>query len=1257
MFDFVSFGSRRLITLVCLLPFFQFTFSQSSEKVWELLLNNKRAEALNLVTKNGFQKDIETFFLKQIVRMENGKMMPEEGFVEDLVTYDNYENYLFAHWMMPYIFADYLESGYGSFNLGAYDIIDADKVANSTVQAGLNYYKSIINRYKLNWEAFDAHNAKINAIRDWEFCGVFENLNNSGLATPYEPEFKTTSDERFDAQRMGKVRWYPAFVGRVEPYRYFSNHSEFGTGISYAQTFIQSAEVQRVQLRVGKAGVIRIWLNDVLIMENTSDVTTELDAFTYNVNLQKGNNRLLIKVGSEAVTPYFIARITDMEGQTPGGITISLKDQNYRASTPEIINAEKEPHSVIAFFENKLEHEAGNTFFTRFSLYLALMRNSEYDAARAIIYPWLEQYPKSSLLKSCLRETYATAGDDVAMEEIMKNIEQTDPDYYLSFLNKIQDIDELFKLDKETYESTLNTLAEITDYPFIKIISEVMIQLRGGNLDSLELAVDKLMSEPSTPSSFTPLFANIYSEALSKDEKTIGALESIVSQSLNVEAIKYLSYFYQKQNRTDRALDVFEPLFSHLDYDNDFIYVYIQKLHKFQRYEESLPFIEMGLQNYPDSYTFLKLKGDVYQQLGNTKEAVAIYEKAIEKKSSNKTLRKLIYDLKNEKDPLERFRITDTYGFVDENRGVFTSNNYGINIILDQTDVLKYKNGGGRYKSTYVYEVTSQKGIESLKEYNLGLSGDYAIFKSEIIKPDGSLVPAEANGSQFVFNGLSVGDVVHLDFESSFTSRGRFYKDYVDIESFDSYHPTILKTYRLFTEIEAVNHQITNGDIVYKKQRANDLYVHEWSLSDNSGMPKYEDYMPSFSDVARSLHISSIGSWSEIANWYSDLVRSQIEFDDTVKDVFTTLFPEGHGELSEEERARRIYDYITGNLTYSHVSFKQSGFVPQKPSKTIRTKLGDCKDFSALFVTLAREAGLTAQMVLILTSDNGEKALLMPSTDFNHCVVKVDIDDKDQYLELTDKYLPYKSLPISLIDAAALEIPFISNGNSNEDLFILKDPVRKLSYFNTNSVVEIGEERSSVVVTTKTSGHLSSYYDGMLTEENDDVLKEDVYQELYDRCGKDITVIKIEDHNDTDSEDIRSYTTYIRLNEKVNKIGSLYTFQIPYFLNPYTEAIVNLENRKHPIDYKKYENADGYRDITILRLEEGRKFVEIPENLEIDFENHRFSITYEKTKENELKVSLSADMDLSPISPENYTDFRNYVKQVLEAKKQFIAYR
>src|SRR5690606_19924230 len=114
------------------------------------------------------------------------------------------------------------------------------------------------------------------------------------------------------------------------------------------------------------------------------------------------------------------------------------------------------------------------------------------------------------------------------------------------------------------------------------------------------------------------------------------------------------------------------------------------------------------------------------------------------------------------------------------------------------------------------------------------------------------------------------------------------------------------------------------------------------------------------------------------------------------------------------------------------LDFRQSGYVPQKPSKTITTKLGDCKDLSALFVTLANHAGLNSELVLVLTNDNGRKINPLPNIGFNHCIVKVDFNGKEHFMELTDNYAPFNTMPTSLYQANALVVSFDRQKNTKD---------------------------------------------------------------------------------------------------------------------------------------------------------------------------------------------------------------------------------
>ncbi|MBT0608014.1 transglutaminase domain-containing protein [Aequorivita echinoideorum] len=1248
-------GKKPAILLV-FLCFSLNLFSQNSAEVWDLLLQNKRKEALEKVNSKKFVNSIDNLILKNIVKNDNGIFATDPNFVQEFIAYPDFENYMYAYWGRPFLFDEYYEQGFSAKNMAVLKAFDDVELKNSTVYNAFHYLRGISYRTFGNWEMYEKETSKINSIAIWEHCGLFENLNNSGLSIVYGPEENAANTAEFDARSIGSVSWYKPNLKEESGYQFFTNHIEYGSGVNYAQTFIQSPTAQRVQFKLGKAGLVRVWLNDVLIFENEKDVITEMDAYVIAANLQQGANRLLVKVASEDNTPYIMMRVEDENDAKIDNLEYSLSKRNYTKATEALVNAEVYDNSIIRYFIKRKESSKVN-FQDDLNLFMAYMRISDYEKGKELIAPWLEKYPASSFLKQCLITCSIFENNDIRQTELIKNMEVSDPDYYLSLIYKLKNKGELMNQDLETFEKTFNKMKNATDISYIKNTADIMVQLRKNQLDSVRINLRALLDNPNTPSALHSVYANFFTSVLQDEPAAIAEYEKIVTKYLDYQAVSQLSYFYQKQNRQEESLAALKSVLDHSPGDNNVIYDYVERLHDFNRHEESLPYINKGLENFPFSTVFMRLKGDAYLKMNNKKEALANYEKALIRNSGNKALRKKINDLKNIKDPLEKFRDKDFYSYLEKNRNKIADNNYGVNTLLDEINVMVYENGGGRYRGTYIYEVTSSKGVEELKEYNLQLGGDYTILKSEIVKPNKAIVPAERSGYNLVFNELAPGDVVYVDFESTFSSGGRFYQDFIDTQSFDSYYPVVRKTYRVITPKSDIQYKITNGNVAFKKSKMDEFNVFEWNLENTPGIPLYEDYMPPFVDVSRNLNISTIDSWSDISNWYSDLVRSQIIYDAEVKKAFNSIFPNGYKNLTEDERARKIYEYVTGDFTYSYVSFKQSGFVPQKPSKTIKTKLGDCKDFSTLYVTLAREAEIDAQLVLILTSDFGKDALVLPSTDFNHCIAKVTIDGNEQYLELTDKYLPYKSLPTSLENALALEIPYSSNATNNSSLFILNDVARNENGVTTNTTIEVGEESSKIELVTTTSGYLSSFYHSMTDESNETVLKEEIYNQLLTRTDSDITLNSFKIPSAKGKSNEFTLETQLTLNERVNPIGSFKTFKLPYFSNPYTSNIVNLDNRNYTIDYKQYENADFYEENYVVKIPEGTVFIEIPENKEFTFEDHSYNVVYNKLNENELAIKIKSKPGKKNIVPEKYPEFKKFVKNVLDTRKQFFAYK
>ena len=1242
--------------LIILCFSFNFVLSQNQyEEFWSALLNNDRASA-ELLLNNLEANDIKGLVINEILREENGQFVANKPFINKFLSQKDFEYYLYALWNKTYFFDTYLTTGLNEKNKRILEEVSKVDLNNSTVKDAITYLNSVFARHHNDWKTYFELNNSINVIKDWQYCGVFENLNKSGLDRNYEPETLAYSKTDFDAKSNGFVNWYAA-KNTKEAYQFFTNHDEFGSGVNYAQTVISTDKDRRVTLRIGNGSAFKVWLNDVLLYENQEDVITELDAYKLNITIPKGDNRLLLKLAESNSASYFIVKVMDTLGNDIRDLKYSSVVKAYNKSTYSQINPISITNEFEDYFTDKVK-EFPNDFFYTYCLINTYLRNSKYKEAKNALQPFINKFPKSSLVRKMQMLIYASENDITSYNELKKNLELDDPDYYLPMVLKVVDFKELTRMSVNELEVFLNKLKKAVNNDIIHLTAnfiynarkEDMLSVRKNLEDLSKLCKDNLKLQLT----YIPLYSTLFKE----DDKTIKLLEDVNKNFFDMSAIIKLSRYYDKKNKKDKVIKLLSKDIDYLNSDNTYLLNLIKKLHSYQMYSESMPYIEIALRNFPYSFQILELKGDALVQQNKKAEAIKAYEASLRFNSAKNVLRKKIKDLKNEPNILNDFVIKDVYTYIEDNRDKIKSNNYGYNVLLDDCNIELYSEGGGKYRYTFVYEITSDAGVESFKEYNLGLSGSYYISKSEIVKSDKSVVPAEKSGANLVFNGLSVGDVIHIDYENSFSSSGRFYKDYTDSFMFDSFHPTLKSSLNIIVpKKHKIFNKVVNGNLEPTISQIGNYDVYNWTANNMKNLPQAEDYMPNSNDVARYLHISTIPSWNEISKWYSDLVRASIEETSVVKDAFNNIFPKGFSQFTENERAKTIYNYIKNNFTYSYVSFKQSGFVPQKPTKTIKTNLGDCKDFSTLFVTLANMADLKSNLVLILTSNYGQNNLVLPSTEFNHCIVKVKLNGKDQFLELTDKYLPYKSLPTSLRGATGLEIPFKSDSNKIYDLFKLDDVARDVSSLINNAGVIVKSDKIKMKINTKFEGDINSYYAGILAEPNLEVVKKSVFDDLKSQMAEDFVLDELSNIERVDEDKIIKYTSDITINKKVNKIGAINILQLPKISNPYTNSIISLEKRKYPIEYIQYENLDEYINNYDVFIDEGLKFIEIPKNNKFTFKNHSYSIKYSLIKNNHLKVEMHSKPSNENISVEDYEAFKNYVKSILEAEQELIGYK
>ncbi len=1048
-------------------------------KVLGLLLDNKREEARTLFD-NQFSKskasNIDLIFLDALIDEELGRMDYDASLIKSIENLPNSQYYI-----DPFINSYYLM---GNINSEGFDDLIFEKIdylANSEKFKDLlivKYRKAIADRKRLNYTDSTKMFLSINAINKWQFCGVFENLNGSGLDTEYEPETYAKSDKLFDANSNGKVGWYKPKSPQNEIYHFFSNEAEYGNGIIYAQTFVTIPHDKTYLLSFGTEKGIKVFVNDIEIYSNSETGVNNIDAYNFKINLKKGNNRLLFKVDTDGGS-YFSAILRNVDFSFPSEVMYNDSFLPYQASTLEDLSLEEIALPYEKYFEDLSKSDPNNVLHKLY-LYQVYAANQKKEKAFDAIEGLDKKYPKSSLISRYFVKYYTLEDESQKVEEISKNIESIDKDYFFCTVNKMKD-------NKWMRNAPIKELEEYIDKSkkykskLYSIMFEFLLSSRKLDKDKMFNLMNELLVYSHNNENYQSIVANLYLQL--KDDKTKYAemLENIVKTRENFQVYTSLIDYYNDANRKDAVKDLILRRINNYPFYNVLRNDYITILNNENKYDEALKYINENLEYFPYSYSNLQSKAEAYINLKDIKQAEKNIRESLSHNSGNSNLRKQLYDITKIHDEIEDVETKNIYDFIKKKRHTSLKGDYGVTFLLDEYIINILPEGGRKSKVNYVYEITSENGIQEMKEYSIDTYTNN-IIKAEIIKEDGSIVPADTGGDTIVFPDLKVGDVILIQYDRFQNSYGRFFKDFDVSCYFNNTYPESEVSFTLIypQDVKFITNY-SNGNVPSTAKKINNKNCIVWKKTNVPAIPLQEAYSPTYSDITNVVRASTISSWKEISNWYSDLVKKNLKIDKITRNTFNEIFKDGISNLSDEEKAKKIYYYIANNINYSSQDFRQSGYVPQKPSKTITTKLGDCKDVSTLFVALSQLAEIKANLVLVSTNDNGFTSMALPSNEFNHCIVKVILDKKDYFIELTDKYLPFKALPVNLYKANALVISFDKTENENSKIINIPfDNVPK-NISKSNTILNIDDKGKNFINTFEIQGSGKAYYNELFS--------------------------------------------------------------------------------------------------------------------------------------------------------------------------------
>jgi transglutaminase-like putative cysteine protease len=394
-----------------------------------------------------------------------------------------------------------------------------------------------------------------------------------------------------------------------------------------------------------------------------------------------------------------------------------------------------------------------------------------------------------------------------------------------------------------------------------------------------------------------------------------------------------------------------------------------------------------------------------------------------------------------------------------------------------------YPNGLASHFRQIVFQPLTDEAAASGREYAFSYQGDREVVQlraAKVYRADGKVDEAIESGEApandpsmamytstrtfYVhFPRLNAGDIVELRYRVEDTSpRNEVADSFGEIEYLQSDEPLASSEYVLITPKERKFHVAASKlpGLVRESKEDGDRRIERFVATDVAPLSS-EPAMPPWSEALGHVHVSTFASWEEVGAFYWGLVREQFDVDDEVRRKVKAITK---GLTDDRAKVRAIYKYAT-QTRYVALEFGIEGIKPRRCAQTLARGWGDCKDKATLIVTMLRELGIDATIVLVRTGMRGDIEPMPASlAPFDHAIAYV--PSLDLYLDGTAENTGSTELPAMDRGAVALQI-----NEGRAKLVRLPNPPAQDSVARRKIAIELAKDGSAeLVVDAQISG-------------------------------------------------------------------------------------------------------------------------------------------------------------------------------------------
>lgn len=438
--------------------------------------------------------------------------------------------------------------------------------------------------------------------------------------------------------------------------------------------------------------------------------------------------------------------------------------------------------------------------------------------------------------------------------------------------------------------------------------------------------------------------------------------------------------------------------------------------------------------------------------------------------------------------------------------------------------------------------------------------------------------------------------------------------------------------------------QELSGNTVHERWVMKDVPVlkeEKFTSSLDNFIAKIEFQMASIKYPDEDFH-DVMGNWEKVShdlllddNFGTWLTRSNGWLDADMTTITS-------GATDDLDKARKIYYYVKDKIKCND---KRSIWLDNTIKDAFNNKNGSVAEMNMLLIAMLRHEKLTADPVILSTTDNGYTQQIYPIIDkFNYVICKLTINNTDYFLDASAPYLGFGKLPDYCYNGHARVVNEVPS-----PLYFLADSLQETKI---TSVVLFNSSTASA----KWVGNFKTYPGYFESSDIRSTIidngKDDYIKDLISSYNGEYSISNIQLDNMDDDE--RSIKMSYKLIVKEDSTSDIIYFN-PMIKEGYSENFFKSANRQYPVEMP-YKTDETFT--LNMEIPAGYDVDEMPKSVKVTLNDVDGYFEYIVSK-NETNINIRSRIKLNKATflPEDYQNLRDFYDFIVKKHSEQIVFK